>query len=171
MPNATTREAGIIGRLAAVTSRSRRTRKSLGVWIATLTGTSEFWVLPYPSGTPKRAFTFEDGLYPFQWMPDGRRILFAGVFPGTIGSDIHIARCLVRPVLSFDEHDPGCAQPCNFAGCEEDRVHGRRTRFRCDAFLRFDLKLTPIIGSSRNESSPAWSPVGSQLAFTSDQDG
>jgi eukaryotic-like serine/threonine-protein kinase len=149
--------------------------KSIGLWLATWDGASEFWILPYPSGSPRRAFTFEDGVYPFKWMPGGRRILFAGVFPGTIGSDIHIAdlgsgRFVPLTKTTQDAMNPAISPDSKkiaFTVAEHD--------FDLMRFSSTDLKttpqLTPLLASSRNEFSPAWSPVGSQLAFTSDRTG
>ena len=56
--------------------------KSIGLWVEAV-GTQEFWVAPFPSGKPRlvaRARTIVRGSPPlqFDWLPDSRRIVFAG---------------------------------------------------------------------------------------------
>lgn len=145
--------------------------KSIGLWLATWTGKSEFWLLPFPSGEPRRAFTFEDGIYPFHWMPDNRRILFGGAVPGAIGSDLHIADLQTGRFIPISRTTRDALQPA----LSPDTKHIAFTIAEHD----FDVwhasvanpDLQPLISSSRNEYSPAWSPVGNQLAFVSDRTG
>ena len=145
--------------------------KSIGLWIATWTGASEFWVLPYPSGTPHRAFSFPDGVYPFQWMPDSRRILFAGILPGTMGSDIHIGDLITGRFIPLTKTTQDALSPAISPDSKKIAFTVGEHDFDVMRFSPSEPKLTPLLASSRNEFSPAWSPVGSQLAFTSNRTG
>ena len=145
--------------------------KSLGAWVATWSGESEFWVIPRAEGAARRAFAFADGIYPFSWMPDGRRIVFGGVMPGTSGADLH-----------FVDLDSGRFEP--ITKTTQDAVQpavspeGQRIAFtvREHDFDLLELSaegggMRQVLASSRNETSPAWSPVGSQLAYATDRTG
>jgi serine/threonine protein kinase len=145
--------------------------KSIGLWLASWAGASEFWVLPYPSGAPRRAFTFEDGVYPFQWMPDNRRILFGGVLPGTIGSDLHIADLWLGRFLPVTKTTQDALSPAISPDSKKIAFTIAEHDFDVMRLSVSDLKLTPLVASSRNDFSPAWSPVGSQIAFASDRTG
>ncbi|HEY3937288.1 MAG TPA: protein kinase [Bryobacteraceae bacterium] len=145
--------------------------KSIGLWLSTGSGLSEFWVLPYPVGNPRRAFTFEDGIYPFHWLPDNRHILFGGVFPGTIGSDLHIADLETGRFLPITKTTQEALQPAVSPDSQHIAFTVADHDFDILQWSEKDPILKPMMASSRNELSPAWSPVGSQMAFVSDRTG
>jgi eukaryotic-like serine/threonine-protein kinase len=145
--------------------------KSIGVWLATGSGLSEFWVLPYPTGQPRRAFTFPDGVYPFQWMSDSRRILFGGALPGSIGSDLHIADLESGRFLSITKTTQEAEQPAISPDSKHIAFTVAERDFDLLQLSADDPTLKPLIATSRSEYSPAWSPVGSQMAFATDRTG
>ncbi len=145
--------------------------KSLGLWLATWSGQSEFWVLPYPAGAPRRAFTLEDGIYPFHWMPDNQRILFGGILPGTIGSDLHIMDVASGRFQPITKTTQDATQPAISPDSKRIAFTVAEHDFDLLQLSVADPTLKPLVVSSRNEFSPAWSPTGSQLAFASDRAG
>lgn len=145
--------------------------KSIGVWLATSSGLSEFWVLPYPTGQPRRAFTFEDGVYPFQWMPDSKRILFGGALPGSIGSDLHIADIASGHFLPITKTTQDAEQPAISPDATQIAFTVAENDFDLLQLSTADPALKPLVSTSLNEFSPAWSPVGSQIALATDRTG
>ncbi len=145
--------------------------KQLGVWISRWDGGSEFWILPYPEGVPRRAFTLMHMAYPFGWMPDGRHVVFGGQVPGSVGADLEMIdtrKGTIRP-LSVTVQDAVQASVS---------PDGSRIAFT-SALDDFDLIEVPLDGSpvrtllstSRNEFDPAWSWAGNQLAYSTDRTG
>ena len=145
--------------------------KAIGLWLASWGGSSEFWVIPYPAGQPRRAFTFEDGIYPFHWMPDGHRILFGGVLPGTIGSDLHTADVGSGHILAITKTTQDALQPAISPDSKRIAFTISEHDFDLLQFSVADPTLKPLLASSLNEFSPAWSPLGSQLGFVTDRMG
>lgn len=145
--------------------------KSIGLWLTSGSGSSELWKIPYPSGRPSRALTFENGAYPFHWMPDGRRILFGGVLPGTIGADLHIADLGNGEILPITKTTQDALQPAISSDSKHIAFTVSERDFDVLQLTATNSTLKPLIASSLNEFSPAWSPVSSQLAFVTDRTG
>lgn len=145
--------------------------KSIGLWLTSGTGSSELWKIPYPSGQPTRALTFENGAYPFHWMPDGRRILFGGVLPGTIGADLHIANLQNGEILPITKTTQDAVQPAISPDSKHIAFTVGERDFDMLQLTATDPTLKPLISSSLDEFGPAWSPVSSQLAFVTDRTG
>jgi len=156
----------------------------LGLWGAATSDTSgaeagyanpEFWLVPTSGGTPRPALLALPRLpdpASFAWMPDSRRIVFAGEFrtqtPGTHmwmadteGSDL-----TPLTATSGSEQYPAVSPDglsLAFTVQEED----------------YDLVEVPLDGSplrtvlatSRTEADPAWSPTGNQYAYVTDRAG
>jgi len=156
----------------------------LGLWGAATSNASgseagyanpEFWLVPAAGGAPKPALLALPRLpdpAPFSWMPDSRRIVFAGEFrartPGTHlwMADTRGATLLPITATSGSEQYPAVSpdgRSLAFTVQEED----------------YDLVEVPLNGSalrtvlatSRTEADPAWSPVGNQYAYVTDRSG
>ena len=148
-----------------------RDGRQLGIWISRWDGSSEFWTLPHPAGTPQRCFSLLQGTYPFNWMPDGRHIVFGGQVPGSMGADlemIDLKTGLLRP-LSVTTRD--AVQ----ASLSPD---GHRIAYTAseDDFDLVEVPLDgspvrPLLSTSRNEFDPTWSPAGNQFAYSTDRTG
>jgi eukaryotic-like serine/threonine-protein kinase len=145
--------------------------KSIGIWLTSGRGSSELWTIPYPAGQPHRALASENGVYPFHWMPDGRRILFGGVLPGTIGADLHTADLVTGEILPITKTTREALQPAISPDSKRIAFTVSERDFDLQQLSVADPTLKPLITSSLNELSPAWSPVNSQLAFVTDRTG
>jgi Tol biopolymer transport system component len=145
--------------------------KSIGLWLASWSGSSEFWIVPYPSGQPHRAFVLEDGVYPFHWMPDGRQIVFGGILPGTIGSDLHVADISSGRILPITKTTQDALQPAISPDGKRIAFTVSERDFDLLQLSVADPALKALVRSSLNDFSPAWSPIGSQLGFVSDRTG
>ncbi|HZS55756.1 MAG TPA: protein kinase, partial [Bryobacteraceae bacterium] len=145
--------------------------KSIGLWLAAWSGSSEFWVIPYPEGQPRRAFTFEDGIYPFHWMPDSRRILFGGILPQTVGSDLHIVDLSSGRIVAISKTTRQALQPAISPDSKHIAFTVADKDFDLLQLSVTDPKPKGLVTSSLNEFSPAWSPIGSQLGFVTDRTG
>ncbi|MEO7141992.1 MAG: hypothetical protein ABI165_00650, partial [Bryobacteraceae bacterium] len=144
---------------------------SIGLWLTRWDGNSEFWILPFPAGSPRLAFAPGHTAYPFSWMPDNRHIVFGGQVPGSLGADLEIMDTKdggVRP-LSMTTRDAVSASVS---------PDGKRIAFTAsqDDFDLIDVPLDgaaphALLATSQNETDPAWSPDGTELAHVTDRTG
>jgi len=149
-----------------------RDGKMLGAWLSRWDGASDFWVLPYPSGAPRRAFSLGHGTYPFSWMPDNRNVVFGGDLPGAVGGDLFMADTRTAgirqvSVITRDANQPSVSpdgKTIAFQAAEDD----------------FDIVSVPLDGSApqtllktrRDEFDPMWSPVApEQLVYVNNPTG
>ncbi|HUA61702.1 MAG TPA: protein kinase [Verrucomicrobiae bacterium] len=149
-----------------------RDGKTLGVWLSRWDGASDFWLLPYPAGSPRFAFSLPQGSYPFSWMPDNRNIVFGGMRPGAIGEDLFMAdtrtgRMKQISMITRDAREPSVSPD------------GKTVAFQA-AENDFEIVSVPLDGSSprsllstrRDEFDPMWSPVApEQLVYVTDSTG
>src|SRR5439155_5622321 len=129
----------------------------------------ELWIIPYPSGAPRRArstlpLTMRSSAPRFGWMPDGRRLVFSGD-RGEGGIRLYMVdseseRIEPLTATTSEESDPAVSPD------------GKRIAFASGA-EDFDAVELPLDGSrartllatARSERTPAWSPSGSQFAY------
>ena len=135
----------------------------------------EFWVLPWPAGTPYKVLSTLARAAPaaasFDWLPDGRRIVVALWDETTTGMHLAIA-----------DVESGTVTPLTSTPGSENRPavspDGKRIAFAAEA-VDFDLVEIPLNGSqarsllatSRNELDSTFMRDGSQYAYVSDKGG
>jgi serine/threonine protein kinase/Tol biopolymer transport system component len=146
--------------------------KSLGAWLERWDGGSEFWMLPYPGGAPRLAFSLLLGTYPFSWMPDGRRLVFGGPLPGAVGADLFMADVRSGDIRQVSMITRDAIQP-------SVSPDGKTIAFQA-AENDYEIVEVPLDGSAaqslistrRNEFDPMWAPPnGEQLVFVTDRTG
>ena len=136
--------------------------------------TGEFWVLPYPSGTPRRALASLNTSAAIQrvvWMPDSRHIVFGANMPGGSGTHLYMGdteNSTIRRVTSSTSEE-------NFPSVSPD---GTQIAFASGG-LEFDLveaplngdPVRPLLATARNEEFPAWAPSGGQYVYSTNAGG
>jgi Tol biopolymer transport system component len=137
----------------------------------------EFWILPTTGGPPQlKPSVTKDypsfGIFaaPFAWLADGRHIVSALPFPRP---GVHLwvrdtessASQLVTGGGSI-ESDPAVAP-----GGGRLAVTFQEANYDVYRLSLGERAIEPVLSSSRNEMDPAWSPVRSLLAFTTDRSG
>ena len=135
--------------------------------------TSELWIVPYPTGTPRRVLERipEAAESRLSWAPDNRHIVWNSAFPDRLGSHLYMAdteRSTIRQITSgtVNEQSPSVSP------------RGDRIAFAAGSD-DFDLISVPLDGSAvqtllasaRSETRPTWSPTGSQLAYVTNARG
>ena len=137
-------------------------------------GASQAWLLPYPAGgAPKRLFSKTDlGVSPrASWMPDSRHIVLAYAPSLSGGSNLWMAdvenESKVQLTFGTLSRDQPSLSP-----------DGRRLVFANvqDDYNVIELPIAwgppkTLLGNSRNELSPSWSPQGDQIAYSTDRAG
>jgi Tol biopolymer transport system component len=149
--------------------------RKLLVWLTRdLERGSELWVLPYPSGTPRR---IQSRLFSgfrnmtANWLPDSRRIAISTV--QTLGAGGHIYLL---------DTDSGAFGPVTMGTGEEREPavspDGRRMAFSSGGAASNLLEasidgasVSPLLATPRSESNPDWAPSGWQFAYVSDASG
>ena len=132
-------------------------------------GGDEFWVVPYPSGKPWRAFANQP-IRRFSWLPDNNHMVFDAGRP-EVGPRLLLGRIdtgTVTPILS------GIAQESQ-ASVSPD---GTRIAFASGG-TDFDLIEVPLNGgpprnllaTARSEQTPQWAPSGAQYVYSTDANG
>ncbi len=136
--------------------------------------TGEFWVLPYPSGTPRRVLASLNTSAAIQrvvWMPDSRHIVFGANMPGGSGTHLYMGdteNSTIRRVTSSTSEE-------NFPSVSPD---GTQIAFASGS-LEFDLveaplngdPVRPLLATARNEEFPAWAPSGGQYVYSTNAGG
>ena len=146
--------------------------KTLGAWLARWDGASDFWSLPYPDGPPRLAFSMALGAYPFSWMPDGRRLVFGAVLPGSVGADLFMADAAdgrVRQVSSLtrDTNQPAVSPDGKTIAFQAADAHYQVVSVALDGSPPRSLIFT-----LHDEFDPMWAPLaGEQLVFVTDRTG
>ena len=128
---------------------------------------SELWVIPFPAGAPRTVLADAHDLSGtrISWMPDGRHIVLSGEFPDRPGSHLYLVdtqHASVLPITAgtVDEEAPAVSPAGDriaFAAGDND---GDLFRVAMDG-----SRVQVLLASARNETTPAWSPTGSQFAY------
>jgi serine/threonine protein kinase/Tol biopolymer transport system component len=146
-------------------------------WADEKTGvpSAEFWILPWPTGKPRRVLPSLGRAAPaaasFDWLPDSRRIVVSLWDDATTGMHLWTAD------TENDTSTPVTATPGseNWPDVTPD---GQRVAFASES-IDFDLVEIPLDGglprnlmaTSRNELDPSFTRDGSQFAYVSDKGG
>jgi Tol biopolymer transport system component len=135
--------------------------------------TSELWVLPYPTGAPRRVLDQipEAADSRLSWMPDSRHIVWDSRFPDTVGSHLYVtdtADGTIRQLTAstVDEASPAVSpdgKSIAFATGSDD--------FDLISIALDGGDIRPLLASARTEMTPAWSPDGKQYAYVTDARG
>jgi serine/threonine protein kinase len=134
----------------------------------------EFWVLPYPSGTPRRVLpSLNPGaaIERVVWMPDSRHIVFGANMPRSSGTHLYMGdleNTTIRQITSSTSEE-------NFPSVSPD---GTQIAF-VSGSLEFDLvevplngdPVLPLLATARSEEFPAWAPSGAQYAYSTNAGG
>jgi len=145
----------------------------ISLWATTEEGIG-FWVLPYPTGKPRRIQLPKEVIHPspYSWMPDNQHVVFGGQPTGRGKANLRLIG------LEDDTSRPlsaGYASPEASPSVSPD---GQKIAFSTIEW-KADLVEIPLDGSVSRlvpseafaASSPVWSPNGTQYAFSGENQG
>jgi Tol biopolymer transport system component len=143
----------------------------LGVWLTRWGGRSEFWLLPFPAGAPRKAFELFQGACNFSWMPDNRTIVFGGLVPGTPGRDLQLADTASGLVRQITVITSDALEPTVSPEGDEVAFTVAQNDFDLVQIPVDGSPVTPVLTTSSNELDPSWSPVADVYAYSTDRTG
>lgn len=124
---------------------------------------TELWVLPYPSGTPKRVEHL-DQVGSVSWFPDGRHVLVTGSWKGTVSR-----------LLELDTEGSemlALEQGTQAVGSAQLGPDGHRAIAALGSPARDIVEIgadgkfvAERLASALPESAPSWSPKGDRFAY------
>jgi eukaryotic-like serine/threonine-protein kinase len=130
--------------------------------------TGEFWILPYPSGTPYRVLTQVTALnfFSFDWMPDNTRIVFSNAISGNSGIHLHVANTLndtTTPITltQNNEINPAVSPDGTMISFQHDEEDYDLIEIPLDG-----SSIHTLLATSRNESYPTWSEHSNEYAYS-----
>jgi Tol biopolymer transport system component len=138
------------------------------------TGANEVWILPHPSGSPRRVLASVPSgaaILRAAWMPDSRNIVFSAEFPGISGVHLYLSDIQADTFRSLTSSTTGE----DFPSVSPD---GSRIAF-ASVSTDFDLvevplqggPVRPLLSTARSEQFPAWAPSGTQYVYATDAGG
>ena len=148
--------------------------KTLGFWMQMWDGKPEFWLIPFPSGSPRQPFLSWKEWVPidrFRWMPDSRHVLFPYRQPQAPGTHLWIADTAggsLQPITSGDgnETSPAVAPDGRTLAYTAYESQGDLVEIALDGG-----GVRNLIATSRNEAGAEWSPSGQEFAYVTDRSG
>jgi Tol biopolymer transport system component len=147
--------------------------KNIGLSMISGQQPPEFWVIPFPSGTPKQ-LQFLSNLarwHPFSWMPDSRHAVVG--IEVTIGSRSQLwmadtVRDKIQPVsistASFT--DPAVSPDGRMLAVTVDESEQDVIEIQIDGG-----RIRPAVATSAREHSPVWLPTGEGFVYVTDRTG
>jgi Tol biopolymer transport system component len=134
----------------------------------------EFWVIPLGNEDPRLVSSRPDlpnFAAPFSWLPDSRHIVSAMPFPRP---GVHL--WLTDTASSSDERLITSSPSVESDPAVSPDGARLATAFQQANYDVYEISIdrptpVPVLSSARNEMDPAWSSVGSELAYTTDRSG
>lgn len=124
---------------------------------------TELWLLPYPSGEPKRVEQL-DQMGSVSWFPDSRHMLVTGSWQGTVSRLLELDT-ESKQVLALDQGTQGVAS-AQLAPNGFRAIAAVGSAARDIVEIGADGKfLGERLASSLPESAPSWSPRGDRFAY------
>jgi serine/threonine protein kinase len=149
-----------------------RDGSKIGISVSRMTGGGgdEFWVVPFPSGTPRLAITTKP-VRRFSWLPDNTHFVFDAGRREVSGTHLFLADTASGAILPITS---GTGQESHGAVSPD----GARIAFASGG-TDFDLIETSfeggpvrsLLATSRMEQTPGWAPSGTQYAYFTDATG
>jgi eukaryotic-like serine/threonine-protein kinase len=146
--------------------------KKLGAWLSLANGRSEFWVIPFPEGEPKRQLSnleSQSAAREFTWLPSGREIVYSERRSLSAGyhlrkADLLTDRITTMTAGSGSEQSPSIATNGRELAFSTSRMDYDVVRYWLDG------RIEESIASPLFESAPAMSAAG-HFAYVTDRSG
>lgn len=133
---------------------------------------SEFWVVPFPDGQPRKLPGFENQFcYGFSWMPDSRHVILSLKLSESQSAHLWLAdseKLSLQPLTTgiLNEMAPAVSPDGKQILFASGNGQYDLVEVPLDGSPVHDLTSTPL-----NEKAPAWSPQGNQFAYVANKNG
>jgi Tol biopolymer transport system component len=112
------------------------------------------------------------GAYPFSWMPDGRRVVFGAVLPGSVGADLFMADVRTGEMRQISAITRDTNQPAVSPDGKTIAFQAAEDDWEIVSVPLDGSPVRSLISTRRNEFDPMWAPPnGDQLVFVTDRTG
>lgn len=164
-------------RMTAGTLRFSPDGRKLGAWLFMrgLNVPREFWEISIPDMKPRRRLEILGQMprtFPFNWMPDSRRIVFGGEVPGELaGSHLWIADTATNRLQALTATPGQESYPAVSPDGKQIVFTTEETDFDLIEIPLDGKQVRNLLATSRAEKMPAWAPDGDSFAFITNRSG
>ena len=139
-------------------------------WVCNNAVASSLWLLRLSGGDRSQLFSWEDGISGIAWSRDERRIVFSSVFHDGGVWETSLDRPIrVERLPTGHDAESLAADPAG-RGLAYARGTHNVNIWRLD-LLKSPPQARKLVGSSRQQQAPSFSPDGSKIAFESTRTG
>jgi Tol biopolymer transport system component len=134
---------------------------------------SELWVIPHPSGTPRRVLTRARDVSGgrISWLTDNRHIVLDSVFLDRPGSHLYLADTQTGTIIPITSGTVEEQSPSVSPTDDKMAFAAGRNEFDLVSIPVDGSEIQTLLASARSETRPTWSPKGSQFAYVTNARG
>jgi eukaryotic-like serine/threonine-protein kinase len=151
-----------------------RDGSKIAAWLDDLkTDRSEFWIIPYPKGKPRKILETLSSITSthFSWMPDGQNIVFGSDLKNSGKSHLWIADTKTEEIHQLTSGFTNEWSPIVSPNGKQIVYSTVDEQYDLLQIPLDQSQLKSLTSTIWNEKGPSWSPQGNQFVYVSDRSG